>query len=200
MASTQMIPMFPLELLLLPGEQTELHLFEPRYRELYKDLIMGDSSFVIPYLHEQKLGSIGCKVNLIDTVKSYEDGRADILIECECIVELEDFVAQWNDKMYPGGKYEERYDYQKWRASDILLSEFSALKNVLGERAQYLQNLEYKYVLNILSFLNVSSWEKYRFLIDENPDRQQKKLTQMVRFARLILGQEKTPEHGFFMN
>lgn len=39
--------LFPLGLVLLPSERAPLHLFEPRYRQLYADCVLEDTPFVV---------------------------------------------------------------------------------------------------------------------------------------------------------
>ena len=41
------IPLFPLGLVLLPGEPVPLHIFEPRYKEMVRVCLDGDHPFGI---------------------------------------------------------------------------------------------------------------------------------------------------------
>lgn len=79
------IPLFPLGMVLFPGTAVPLHLFEPRYRQLLKDVQRADNKFGIicglPDVAERALpaGRVGCiaEVTEADTLP---DGRSNIVI------------------------------------------------------------------------------------------------------------------------
>jgi ATP-dependent Lon protease len=73
------IPLFPLSIVLFPGQAVPLHIFEPRYREMTRQCIEAQSPFGIVFIHEENLAEIGCTALIIKTLKEYEDGRSDIL-------------------------------------------------------------------------------------------------------------------------
>ena len=41
----QFLPLFPLQIVVFPGEDLNLHIFEPRYKELIKDCEEGGGTF-----------------------------------------------------------------------------------------------------------------------------------------------------------
>lgn len=73
------IPLFPLSIVLFPGQAVPLHIFEPRYREMTQHCIETQSPFGIVFTHEENLAEIGCTAIILKTLKEYEDGRSDIL-------------------------------------------------------------------------------------------------------------------------
>lgn len=87
MDSTRVIPIFPLPLVQFPGALTPLHVFEPRYRKLLKDVLEADRTFGITARAEEEedsipskppLGSIGCTVE-VAVVQELPDGRSNVL-------------------------------------------------------------------------------------------------------------------------
>lgn len=86
MDSHRIIPIFPLPLVQFPGAVTPLHIFEPRYRKMLKDLTEGDKTFGIVYRNDEMLleseplpvGSIGCSVE-IAAQQELADGRANVV-------------------------------------------------------------------------------------------------------------------------
>lgn len=90
MSSSRVIPIFPLSLVQFPGAITPLHIFEPRYRKLLKDVTEGDKTFGIIYRPSAEdaeagsaseslpLGSIGCTVE-VAVAQGLPDGRSNIL-------------------------------------------------------------------------------------------------------------------------
>ncbi len=73
------IPLFPLNVVLFPGQSLPLHIFERRYREMTRHCIDEKCPFGIVYYHEGNLARIGCSALIVKTLKVYEDGRSDIL-------------------------------------------------------------------------------------------------------------------------
>lgn len=79
------IPLFPLNLVLFPGTAVPLHLFEPRYRQLLKDVREADSRFgiicTIPGVAERALphGRVGCVAEVTEA-ELLPDGRSNIVV------------------------------------------------------------------------------------------------------------------------
>jgi len=73
------IPLFPLDIVLFPGQAVPLHIFEPRYREMTRYCIETQSPFGIVYIRKDKLAQTGCSAMIVKVLKEYEDGRSDIL-------------------------------------------------------------------------------------------------------------------------
>jgi ATP-dependent Lon protease len=72
--------LFPLDLVLLPGERVPLHLFEPRYRQLYADCVMEDRPFVILRTSPQGTEDVGCSARFETLVQRFEDGRLNVVV------------------------------------------------------------------------------------------------------------------------
>ncbi len=86
MTSRRVIPIFPLPLVQFPGAITPLHIFEPRYRKMLKDVMAADKIFGIIYRNDEVLmeseqlpiGSVGCSVE-VAVQQELPDGRSNIL-------------------------------------------------------------------------------------------------------------------------
>jgi Lon protease-like protein len=76
-----LLPLFPLDLVLLPGVPLPLHIFEPRYKEMIRECIDQKSVFGMIRSKEEKLATIGCTAEIINVLKKYPDGRMNILAE-----------------------------------------------------------------------------------------------------------------------
>ena len=79
------LPVFPLPVVLFPGVPLPLHIFEPRYRQMLKDLPNSNNLFCVAYFdtsiteHEvPPAGHIGCVAEVTET-QTYPDGRSNIL-------------------------------------------------------------------------------------------------------------------------
>lgn len=73
------IPLFPLNVVLLPGGDLPLHIFEPRYRRMVQDCIEANSEFGMLLVSPKGLVRVGCTAEVLDVAKRYPDGRMDIV-------------------------------------------------------------------------------------------------------------------------
>lgn len=73
------IPLFPLNVVLLPGEHLPLHIFEPRYRRMISECLERKSSFGMLLALPDGIVRVGCTAEILKVAKRYEDGRMDIL-------------------------------------------------------------------------------------------------------------------------
>ena len=74
-----LLPIFPLDLVLLPGAPLPLHIFEPRYKEMIAECLEQHKPFGIVRASEQGVAGIGCTAEIVSVTKKYDDGRMDIL-------------------------------------------------------------------------------------------------------------------------
>jgi len=79
------LPLFPLPLVLLPNELLPLHIFEPRYRQMLKDIGLEKNLFGVTYFNQEEtlsekppVDTIGC-VAEVRELQSLPDGRSNIL-------------------------------------------------------------------------------------------------------------------------
>jgi len=73
------IPLFPLNVVLLPGAELPLHIFEPRYRAMVKSCLEEKSEFGMLLSLPKGVAHVGCTAEILDVAKRYHDGRMDIL-------------------------------------------------------------------------------------------------------------------------
>lgn len=76
-----LLPLFPLELVLLPGTPLPLHIFEPRYKEMIRECISAEAPFGVVRAFEEGIAEVGCTAEIITVTKEYPDGRMDLICE-----------------------------------------------------------------------------------------------------------------------
>jgi Lon protease-like protein len=72
--------LFPLGIVLLPGEQVPLHIFEPRYRELIGECIEEEQEFGLLYADEDGVRELGTRARVAAVLEQFDDGRLNIVI------------------------------------------------------------------------------------------------------------------------
>jgi len=96
----QLIPIFPLEVVVYPGDELNLHIFEPRYQQLINDTVKTKKPFGIPAVVNRKLGGLGTTVALNNVANVQADGQMDIKTQGQRIFQ----VVRWV-KLFPGKRY-----------------------------------------------------------------------------------------------
>ena len=76
---TQLLPLFPLSVVLLPGMPLPLHIFEERYKEMIRDILPVEGEFGVVLAKDDGIVNIGCTATVVNVVRKYPDGRLDLL-------------------------------------------------------------------------------------------------------------------------
>ncbi len=76
-----LLPLFPLEVVLLPGTPLPLHIFEPRYKEMIGECLANDAPFGVIRALEEGIADVGCTAEIVTVTKEYPDGRMDLIAE-----------------------------------------------------------------------------------------------------------------------
>lgn len=100
------LPLFPLNLIVYPGEDLNLHIFEPRYRQLINECLEEEKTFGIPAFIHNKLPGYGTEMHVTTLHKRYDDGRMDIKSKGIRVFRLVNFENPVTGKLYAGGEVE----------------------------------------------------------------------------------------------
>jgi len=74
-----LLPLFPLRMVLLPGAPAALHIFEDRYKEMIGDAIANGREFGIVLASDKGIVNTGCTAVVDQVTQKYDDGRMDIV-------------------------------------------------------------------------------------------------------------------------
>lgn len=99
---TNFIPIFPLNIVVFPGEEVNLHIFEPRYKQLVKECFSDAKPFGIPTVINNQLGEQGTLVKVQEMVKVYDNGEMDIRIKGITVFRVLEIIKTVPDKLYSG--------------------------------------------------------------------------------------------------
>jgi len=101
--TTERFPLFPLGLVLLPGELVPLHIFEERYKLMIGECLEQDSEFGIIWLSDDGLKEVGCAARITRVLERFDDGRLNILVEGTTPFRL---TRRIGELAYPAGDVE----------------------------------------------------------------------------------------------
>lgn len=98
------LPFFPLSIIVFPGEKVNLHIFEPRYRQLIGECLDTGSTFGIPTYLDNRMPGLGTEIRLDKLVQQYDDGKMDIKAVGLSVFKVLTFENPVSDKLYSGGR------------------------------------------------------------------------------------------------
>lgn len=75
------IPIFPLNVVLMPGTPLPLHIFEERYKQMINECLESGEEFGMVFSDESGTREVGCTASISELVERYDDGRLVILVE-----------------------------------------------------------------------------------------------------------------------
>ena len=198
MERSQSIPLFPLGIMLLRGEEVALHIFEVRYRQLFAEAQAGSMTFGIPYTSPGNTRKIGSFVELVRVDRRHPGGELDVVIRCTGHFEVREFRSQMFGKLYPGGTVvslpvpEERYispelEYQL----EGFQSRFPYDPFPLG-KAEDTEELGLA--------LRLSNEQKLQFIALTDPEKREKFLLREIQLLEKLLIQEHATFKGIYLN
>jgi uncharacterized protein len=99
---TNFIPIFPLNLVVYPGEDLNLHIFEPRYKQLIAECVEAKKNFGIPSVVKDKMGDLGTLMEVREVVKVHDNGEMDIKTKGLNVFRVLETIPAVPDKLYSG--------------------------------------------------------------------------------------------------
>ena len=94
----QIIPLFPLALVVFPNSKYPLHIFEERYKTLINKCLANSTGFGIVSKIGDTISEVGVYVEVSDVIKIYESGELDIVV-----------AGKWRFKRFDLGMHPDGY-------------------------------------------------------------------------------------------
>lgn len=109
---TNFIPIFPLNLVVYPGESLNLHIFEPRYKQLITECLASKKAFGIPVVINDKVQEYGSMMEVAELSKQYDNGEMDIKTRGIRVFRILEVIQEIPDKLYSGAivNYPDNYN------------------------------------------------------------------------------------------
>ncbi|NUO00799.1 MAG: LON peptidase substrate-binding domain-containing protein [Saprospiraceae bacterium] len=201
------IPMFPLQMVVFPGEDLNLHIFEPRYRQLIGDCETEGISFGIPAFINGKVSEIGTEISLISIEKRYPGGEMDIRTRAAGVFRIHRFYRQTPEKLYPGAETDPLdLDLDEDESvNEQILDLTRDLFQVLGIRKNLPETAENFLTYQIAHHVGFSIEQEYELLLLRNAIERQElmllHLERVIPMAREMENLRKRAQmNGHFKN
>ena len=201
------IPLFPLNLVVFPGEKLNLHIFEPRYRQLVRDCLEQNLTFGIPPFIDNALGEIGTEVRLVAVEKAYNSGELDIRTKAVGVFRINKFYRQAPGKLYAGGLVENVV--QDTEADPVLRTvitkQVRQLYEALGLRKLLLELAPDYSIFDVAHHIGFSTEQEYQLLATTSEqERQELVRDHLDTILPVVLETERLKErvrlNGHFKN
>jgi Lon protease-like protein len=201
----KILPFFPLNLVAYPTENLNLHIFEPRYRQLINECLENDSTFGIPAFVNNKLPGYGTEMKVVSLYKRHEDGRLDIKTRGLSVFRMLTFDNPVAGKLYAGGKivYVDDTDAPEGIIPG-LFTQLDTLYQLLKTEADYDRSAR-PFSYQVAHKVGLSQDEEYQLLtIDSETERQRFLLRHLNRVIPVMADMERTKDriklNGHFKN
>lgn len=203
----RLLPLFPLNLVAFPGEKLNLHIFEPRYRQLVRDCFTDDLTFGIPPYLNESVQELGTEMRLLSVEKTHAGGEMDIRTEAVGIFRVQKFYRQAPGKLYAAGQVEEIVQDDE---PDLVLrrqiaGQVRQLYEALGLRKLLLQLAPDFRIFDVAHHIGLSTEQEYQLLgTTAELERQELVREHLERLLPAVLETERLKErvrqNGHFKN
>lgn len=194
---TNFIPIFPLNVVVYPGESLNLHIFEPRYRQLISECHEQKKLFGIPTVIESKLKDFGSLVEITELSKVYDNGEMDIKTKGIRIFRILELIKEIPDKLYSGAivNYPETYEQGNPELMRKVMNSIRELHKMLKVEKDFKKNDGELKVYEVAHHIGLSIEEEYDLLglLDER-QRQEYLKRHLVKVIPMVAGMEQLKE------
>lgn len=170
----EILPLFPLEIVVYPDEKVNLHIFEPRYKQLINECVEQQSYFGIPALYDEQMALVVTLMEVVSVVKRYPNGEMDIKTRGIQRVEITEVLHSYADKPYACGRTKALTDDPQ---TDIVLQQrvfelFQELNRLLDIKKRFVADAQSLRAYDIAHYMGLSRKEEYAVLtIGREQDR-----------------------------
>jgi Lon protease-like protein len=205
---TNFIPIFPLGIIVFPGENLSLHIFEPRYKQLISECFKESKSFGIPAVINNKMNEMGTLVKIQEIVHVSENGEMDIKTQGVTIFRVLETIRSVPDKLYSGAivNYPENtFDYESRDLMQKVLNAIRELHRLLHISKDFKKPDSQLNAYDIAHHAGLSLEEEYEFLgLFREEQRQEYLKRHLSRVLPVIAEMESLKEkvklNGHFRN
>lgn len=125
------IPVFPLSIVVFPSETLNMHIFEPKYKQMITDCLELKKPFGLITVIDNKVQDHGTLMEILEVTKTYETGEMDIKTKGKKIFQTLEHIVQIPDKLYSGAIVS--YPKNLIKGRRYMMTKIIALMNMLHD-------------------------------------------------------------------
>lgn len=204
---TNFIPIFPLGIVVYPGENLNLHIFEPRYKQLIAECNEQKKAFGIPTVLENKMQDLGSLVSITEVSKIYDNGEMDIKTRGERVFRVLEVIKDVPDKLYSGAivNYPDTFERGNIELMRRVMAGIRDLHKLLKVTKEFNKPDDEIRCYEVAHHIGLSLEEEYELLglLDER-QRQEYLKRHLTKVIPMVAGLEQLKEkiklNGHFKN
>lgn len=201
------IPIFPLSVVVYPGEALNLHIFEPRYKQLIQECHAEKKLFGIPAVIENRLQDYGTLVKITELTTVHDNGEMDIKTEGDKVFRILEVIREIPDKLYSGAIVNYPHNYEQGSAEVMrrVLNSIRELHRLLNVNKDFKKSDTDIKSYDVAHHIGLSLQEEYE-LLNLLSERQRQEylrrhLTKVLPLVAEMEGlKEKIKLNGHFKN
>jgi Lon protease-like protein len=204
---TNFIPIFPLGIVVYPGEHLNLHIFEPRYKQLINECYSQKKQFGIPTMIENRLQDYGSLVEVVELTKVHENGELDIKTKGSRVFRILEVIKEVPDKLYSGAivNYPETNEEGNRELMKKVMNSIRELHKLLRIDKDFKKNDEELKAYDVAHHVGLSLEEEYEMLhLLQERQRQEYLKRHLTKVIPLVAEMEQLREkiklNGHFKN
>jgi uncharacterized protein len=163
---TNFIPIFPLGIVVYPGESLNLHIFEPRYKQLVNECYTQKKLFGIPAVIESRLQDFGTLIRILEITTVHNNGEMDIKTSGEKIFRILEVIKEVPEKLYSGAivTYPDNKEIGNPEVMRKLMNSIRELHRMLNVQKDFSKKDEELKVYDVAHHIGLSLEEEYEIL------------------------------------
>ena len=204
---TNFIPIFPLGIVVYPGERLNLHIFEPRYKQLIKECNDLGKPFGIPSVIENRIQDYGTVVRITEITTMHENGEMDIKTQGEKVFRILEVIKEIPEKLYSGAIVNYPVNHESGNAEVMrrVVNSIKELFKLLNVKKEFAKDEAQLNTYDLAHHVGFSLQEEYEFLnLLHERQRQEylkRHLTKIIPMvAEMENLKEKVKQNGHFKN
>ena len=204
---TNFIPIFPLSIVVYPGEDLNLHIFEQKYKQLIKECFEQKKPFGMPVVIGNKVNELGTLVNILEISKTYDSGEMDIKTRGQKVFRVLEIINEVPDKLYSGAivSYPANTTHGKKLLMSKVVAAIKELHKLLNVSKPFNKTEELLTSYDVAHHAGFTLEEEYEFLSLTNELQRQEYLKRHLAkvlpvVAEMELLKEKIKLNGHFKN
>jgi Lon protease-like protein len=190
-----------------PGESLNLHIFEPRYKQLIAECNATKKPFGIPTVIDNKMQEYGSLVEIVELTKIYESGEMDIKTKGVKVFRVLEIIKDIPDKLYSGAivSYPENKEQGIPEMMKKIMTSIRELHELLKVKKDFNKTDAALTAYEVAHHVGLSTAEEYELLnlLDEK-QRQEYLRRHLAKVIPMLAGMEALKEkiklNGHFKN
>ena len=204
---TNFIPIFPLGIVVYPGEELNLHIFEPRYKQLISECHTLKKSFGIPAVIENKMQELGTMVEITELSKLHDNGEMDIKTKGVNVFRILEIIPEVPDKLYGGAIVNYPHNFEQGIAGVMqkVINSIRDLHQLLKVNKDFKKEAGEITCYDVAHHIGLTLEEEYELLgLFDERQRQEYLKRHLTKVISMLAGMEQLKEkikgNGHFKN